>query len=105
MLDWQLSHICPGTQDLAYAIVLRYPHRTPAIERTLVRRYYDRLLLHGVQSYSWESCWNDYRRQAAEQVLLPMRFWMSGLPADFWAVFLQRPLRAFRHLACAEVLI
>lgn len=104
MLDWQLSHICPGTQDLAYAIVLRYPHRAPAIEHTLVRRYYARLLLHGVQNYSWESCWNDYRRQVAEQVLLPMRFWMNGLPIDFWSILLQRPLTAFRELGCAEVL-
>jgi hypothetical protein len=104
MLDWQLSHICPGTQDLAYAIVLRYPHRTPVIEHDLIKRYYDRLLLHGVQNYSWEACWHDYRRQAAEQVLLPMRFWMNGLPSDFWGVFLQRPLMAFRELGCAEVL-
>lgn len=105
MLDWQLSHICSGTQDLAYAIVLRYPHRTPAIERALVRRYYDRLQLHGVQNYSWAACWDDYRRHAAEQVLFPMRFWMNGLPTDFWGVFLWRPLRAFRELGCDEVLI
>jgi hypothetical protein len=104
MLDWQLSHICPGTQDLAYAIVLRYPHRTLAIEHDLIKRYYDRLLLHGVQNYSWEECWEDYRRQAAEQVLFPLRFWMNRLPTDFWGVFLQRPLRAFRELACAGVL-
>jgi hypothetical protein len=104
MLDWQLCHICPGTQDLAYAIVLRYPHRTPAIEHGLIKRYYDRLLLHGVQNYSWEACWDDYRRQAAEQVLFPLRFWMNRLPADFWGVFLQRPLTAFRELGCAEVL-
>ncbi|MEP7188971.1 MAG: aminoglycoside phosphotransferase family protein [Roseiflexaceae bacterium] len=104
ILDWQLSHICPSTQDLAYAIVLRYPHRTPAIERGLLTRYYDRLLLYGVPNYSWEACWNDYRRQAAEQVLFPLRCWMSGLPTDFWNVFLQRPLTAFRDLGCAEVL-
>jgi len=104
MLDWQLSHTCPGTQDLAYAIVLRYPHRTPAIEYDLIKRYYDRLLLHGVQNYSWEACWDDYRRQAAEQVLFPLRFWMNGLPTDFWSIFLHRPLAAFRELGCAEVL-
>jgi hypothetical protein len=104
ILDWQLSHIGLGLQDLAYAIVLRYPHRTLALERTLVRRYYDQLLLHGVQNYSWAACWDDYRRQAAEQVLSPLRFWMNGLPRDFWGVFLQRPLTAFRELACAEVL-
>jgi hypothetical protein len=105
MIDWQLSHIRPGAHDLAYAIVLRYPHRTPAIEHALVKRYYEQLLLHGVQNYSWEACWDSYRRQAAEQVLFPMRFWMNGLPADFWGVFLQRPLRAFGELVCAEVLI
>jgi hypothetical protein len=41
---------------------------------------------------------------ATRQVLSPMRFWMSRLPSDFWGVFLQRPLTAFRELAFAEVL-
>ena len=104
ILDWQTYHISPGTKDLAYTIVLRYPQRTVANERTLVKRYHERLLAYGVHDYGWETCWRDYRLLAAEHVLYPMRWWMSGLPQDFWGMFVRPALTGFRDLGCAELL-
>jgi Phosphotransferase enzyme family len=104
ILDWQTYHISPGTKDLAYTIVLRYPQRTVANERTLVKRYHERLLAYGVHDYGWETCWRDYRLLAAEHVLYPMRWWMSGLPQDFWGMFVRPALTGFRDLGCAQLL-
>ena len=104
ILDWQTYHISPGTKDLAYTIVLRYPQRTVANERTLVKRYHERLLAYGVHDYGWEACWQDYRLLTAEHVLYPMRWWMSGLPQDFWGMFVRPALTGFRDLRCAELL-
>ncbi len=105
VMDWQTYHIGPGVLDLAYTLVLRHPHRTPANERTLVRRYHEALLRLDVPDYSWETCWNDYRRMAAEQLLFPLRWWAGNLPADFWGSFVDRALTGFRDLGCAEFLV
>ena len=85
-------------------VVLRYPQRTVANERTLVKRYHERLLAYGVHDYGWETCWRDYRLLAAEHVLYPLRWWMSGLPQDFWGMFVRPALTGFRDLGCADLL-
>ncbi len=46
-------------------------------ERDLVRRYHDQLFAHGVARYSWDRCWDGYRRSVAEQILPP-----HASPAD-----------------------
>jgi len=104
MLDWQCYHIAPGTDDLAYTLALRYPHRTLANERDLVRRYYNGLCGHGIASYAWEDCWLDYRRSVVERPLDPLRWWIGNLPEDFWGTFVPRAMVAFRDLNCADLL-
>lgn len=96
MLDWQTYRPGLGVQDLAYTIVLRYPHRTPANERALVGRYHERLQAGGVAHYSWERCWEDYRRSAAEQLVVPLSWRATN------GLFVGRALAAFRDLACDE---
>jgi hypothetical protein len=104
IIDWHTYYVGRGADDLAYAIVLRYPHRTLANERRLVRRYHDGLLAHGVTDYAEAACWDDYRRAAAEHVVASLGWWCSGLPESFWGAFVQPPLRAFRDLMCAAIL-
>ncbi len=104
MLDWQCYHAAPGTNDLAYTVALRYPHRTLANERDLVRRYYHGLRRHGIAGYSWEDCWLDYRRSVIDRTLDPLRWWIGNLPEDFWGKFVPRAMHAFRDLNCAEML-
>jgi hypothetical protein len=70
----------------------------------LVKRYYDALRRHGVTTYSWERCWADYRRMAAEHVLYPLRWWMSQLPEQFWERFIAPALAGFRDLSYADLL-
>jgi hypothetical protein len=41
-----------------------------AHEEELVRAYHDELLARGVRGFSWEACWEDYRRQSFHGVLM-----------------------------------
>ena len=62
-VDWQTVSIGIGTDDVAYFLgagLLPDDRRTH--ERDLVARYYEGLLARGVRDYSWETCWDDYRR-------------------------------------------
>lgn len=104
ILDWQQHHIDWGVSDIAYTVVLRYPHRTSSNEQQLVKRYHQALLQHGVSDYSWEICWLDYRRAALEQLAVPMLWHASGLPEPLWTLFVPRALSAFRDLVCDEFL-
>jgi hypothetical protein len=104
ILDWQKQHIDWGVSDLAYMLVLRYPHRTPANERMLVQRYYHALAQHGVTNYAWQTCWDNYRRAALEQLLVPIQWYDVGLPDGLWQLFVPRALAAYRELACEELL-
>ena len=98
ILDWQQQHIDWGVSDLAYMLVLRYPHRTQANEFSLVQRYYQALVLHGVSTYTWSQCWADYRRAAVEQALIPMYWFAVGLPESLWQLILPRSIVAYREL-------
>jgi hypothetical protein len=104
IIDWHTYRLGRGASDLAYTIVLRYPARTPENERDLVGRYHAQLCARGVSGYSWEACWDDYRRAAAEWVLASLYWWQDGLPENFWELFVSPPLRAYRELACDDVL-
>lgn len=84
MLDWQCVHVGMGVEDVAYAIILRYPHRTAANEHALVQRYHAQLIANGVTSYGWSQCWAAYRRAATLHLLSPIRLMLGGLPETFW---------------------
>ncbi|MBC8077226.1 MAG: phosphotransferase [Chloroflexales bacterium] len=98
VLDWPQAHIDWGVSDLAYTLVLRYPHRTRANEHTLVQRYHVALTQHGV-TYSWDECWRDYCRAAVEQMLVPIQWCGYRLPEALWKLFIPRTLAAYRDLA------
>jgi aminoglycoside/choline kinase family phosphotransferase len=62
VLDWQVVSLGPGMLDTAYFLGASL---TPDVRRThedqLVRRYHRALCTGGVNDYSWEQCWQDYR--------------------------------------------
>ena len=104
VVDWQTYWRGPFAWDLAHFLVLRCPRRTPARDRTLVRRYHEGLLAYGVTGYDWDACWHEYRLLAAEQVVYPLANFADTRRTDFWPMFVPRALRAFRELDCQELL-
>lgn len=71
VLDWQLVSLGPNMFDVAYFLGaslttdLRREH-----ERDLVQRYHQGLLARGIQGYSFDECWTDYRRFAFAGLLM-----------------------------------
>lgn len=63
VVDWQTVAVGIGTDDLAYLVGASLePDLRRSVEAGLVRRYHERLCEKGVTGYSWELCWDDYRR-------------------------------------------
>ena len=64
VVDWQTLGWGPVMRDAAYFIGGALPvDARRAHEASLLRAYYDELLAHGVAGFSWEQCWEEYRRQ------------------------------------------
>jgi hypothetical protein len=70
VLDWQTATLGPGVTDVSYFLgagLLTDPRRQH--EESLLRRYRERLLAHGVRGYSWQACWQDYRLYAPQGLI------------------------------------
>ncbi len=63
VIDWQISARARGVFDLAYFLAGTLPsEERRARERDLVRMYHDILTERGVSGYTFDQCWEDYRR-------------------------------------------
>ena len=71
--DWQASNINRGVIDLSYLLggSLTIELRRK-IEQDIVRLYHDRLLEKGVSGYSWDDCWEDYRKGTLIYAYIPV---------------------------------
>ena len=64
-VDWQSITLGPPMNDAAYFIGAGLePDIRKPVEESLVRGYYDGLLRAGVTDFSWDECWQGYRRGA-----------------------------------------
>jgi hypothetical protein len=78
IVDWQSARWGKSVSDVAYFIggALATEDRR-AHERDLVRVYYDTLLANGVTDFTWEQCWDEYRRYVfwgISMVIVPSMF-------------------------------
>jgi Ser/Thr protein kinase RdoA (MazF antagonist) len=105
IIDWQLWGISFAAEDLANLMALQWPRRSLAqIERDLLQRYHRRLVRAGVQTFTWEDCWSDYRLAVVTRVLfMPMWQWSSGQPRRDWSRNLEHALLAYEDLGCAQL--
>ncbi len=105
LVDWQLWHVDIGARDLAFFIALHwYPSRRREFERPLIDYYYDRLLKYGVQNYSFDELWLDYRRCVVRNLTIPIILWSRGMKPEGWWHRLECALMAYRDLAGDELL-
>jgi len=105
LIDWQLWHIDVGARDLAFLMALHwYPDRRRELEASLLRRYHEALLTHGVANYSLEDLWLDYRRGVIRNLTIPIIFWSRGMSPESWWHRLECAVAAYHDLACDELL-
>ena len=83
VVDWQTVTWGPAMTDAAYFIGggLTVEDRR-AHEEELVRLYFDELLAHGVQNFSWETCWEEYRRATFLGVVMTVAASMVVVRSD-----------------------
>ena len=61
-IDWSNAMRGPGAYDVAYLMAAAFdPDRRRAIEERLLHRYHDGLLAGGVEGYTYDDCFDDYR--------------------------------------------
>jgi hypothetical protein len=105
LIDWQLWHVDLGARDLAFFMALHwYPSRRREFERPLIHYYHDGLLKQGVENYSFDELWLDYRRCVVRNLTIPILFWSRGMKLESWWHRLECALASFRDLACDELL-
>ncbi|MEA3019908.1 MAG: hypothetical protein QOI47_1432 [Actinomycetota bacterium] len=71
VVDWQTVQLGLGPADVAYFLGNAFsPEVRRACERDLVARYHDALLGYDVRGYSFDQCWNDYRRSSYSSLIM-----------------------------------
>jgi hypothetical protein len=105
LIDWQLWHVDIGTRDLAYFMALHwYPGRRRELELTLLRRYHEALLAHGVVNYTFDDLLLDYRRCVVRNLTIPIILSSRGMKPEVWWHRLECALAAYKDLECDELL-
>lgn len=61
-VDWQICGLGRAPYDIAYFMSQSLtPEDRKAADEQVLRVYYDALRAGGVEDYTWEQCWEDYR--------------------------------------------
>ena len=102
--DWYLQY-STGVSDLAYMMVHNwFPDHRRRNEKSVLQRYYEKLGEYGVEGYSWDDLWHDYRL-AALTSLYVVALWGGYAPtAQTMYMQLENAMSAFQDLDCAELL-
>ena len=71
--DWQIVSRARGPYDVAYFLSQSVnPADRRAIEMDILHRYHEKLLERGVPEYSFDQCFDDYRRSAMFCLVYPV---------------------------------
>lgn len=107
LIDWQSWRVDTGTDDIAYFMACHWPSNLrQKLEEKLVRHYHEKLQQHGVQDYTWETCWDDYRASVIRCLFFLMAAWSpKQWERGWWWDKLQLGIAAYQDLNCADLLI
>lgn len=101
--DWSLTTWL-GVYDLAYAMVLDWEVETRRrLEIPVLQHYHAHLQQRGIQGYTWERLWDDYRLCAAMTVYIATEYCRGGVHERWipiWLPMLQRALTVCDDLDC-----
>lgn len=105
IIDFQFWGVGIGTRDIAHLTRASFPKTYgEEFHQLLVKKYYETLLEEGVQDYSWETCWNGYRKQAASMLLLPMiQYAIFNLKYENWSNDIPCLISTYKSLHCEQL--
>ena len=76
--DWSLT-TWVGAYDLAYVMALYWEgDRRRALEKPVLRHYHETLARRGVQGYTWQQLYDDYRLSVAVTVAVAVEYLRGG---------------------------
>ncbi len=104
--DWSLTTWL-GAYDLAYAMVLDWEVATRRrLEIPVLKHYHESLVNAGIEGYTWEQLFDDYRLSAAMGIYIATEYCRGGVNERWlpvWLPYLQRALSACDDLASSEL--
>lgn len=109
VVDWQICGIGRGPYDVAYFLSqsLRSEDRK-ATEGDIVRAYHETLVDGGVDGYSFEGCWEDYRKATLFVAVYPLNAGSVDLvnerAVELFRCMLSRSVAAITDLDALEFL-
>ncbi len=105
VIDWKRATRALGASDLSYMMALYwFPQVRSRWEVKLLRHYHERLMEHGVERYSWDDLWLDYRLCVMKQLFEAVWGWSVGQNTAIWWNHLERITLAIEDLHCLELL-
>lgn len=106
LIDYQDASGNFGAYDLIYLFATFWTpqQRTGAdLERSLLRRYWQRLVARGITGYPWEQLVEDYRVMLAYMVFDPVFNAVSGASRAYWEPKLRCLTAAYRDWRCDDL--
>lgn len=104
--DWSLTTWL-GVYDLAYAIALEWDvEARRQWEQPILHHYHEMLTRRGIQGYTWEQLWDDYRLCLGMGVYIAVEYCRGGINQStkwVWLPMLQKALTACDDLHCADL--
>ena len=105
LTDWATWGIGVGCQDLAFMIgIFLSPESRRPMEKDLIKRYYNNLLKFGVENYSWDECYYDYKLLALLNLFRIIDWWRRGAPPKTWWPLFENSICTIEDLNCMELL-
>ena len=109
VVDWQICGLGRGPYDIAYFLSQSMrPELRKEHERALVERYHATLLQSGVDGYSLDECWTDYRKAVLFVAVYPLNAGSVDLvnerAVELFRMMLSRSAQAILDLDALEFL-
>jgi hypothetical protein len=103
--DWDCWRVDLGSDALAYMMALHwYPDLRRRFEPSLLDRYHEALVAHGVQGYDRRALQEDYRLSVLWQMATPVWQAANDIPPVIWWNNFERIMLAVDDLGCRELL-
>ena len=105
LIDWQGPEVHIGALDLANMLATfwtRAQRQQDQREWRALRHYYETLIVHGVQNYTWEELLDDYRIGLIDWLYMPVWDACNGSSKDYWWPKMQCLFHAAMDWQCME---
>jgi len=105
IIDFQFWGVGIGVRDIAHLTRVSFPKTCrEKSHQLLMRKYYETLLVQGIRGYSWDTCWNDYRKQVASMLLIPMfQYTFFNLKYEDWINDISNLISTYKSLHCNQL--